>query len=226
MIYVLFVGIALASVCLMGWTAARMGVFDPGEKLKIYKPCADENVVPYRGKKLILLIAICFVITLTVQICLYMNTATVSFIKLYGVLLLTMCAGIVDSKRRIIPNLLILLGLIFRVGIYVYEIFFADNLKAVFFNDLIGFAVGFVFLALISILTRGALGFGDVKLFGVIGLTTGAFCTYSTLLAALIVSVVVAVVNIARKKMGRKDSFPFGPCIAVGYIITVVLASY
>lgn len=226
MIYLLFVFIALLTVCVINLFAARMGVMDFGEKITVYKPCSDETVVPYKGNVLIWITTICFAITLAIQISLYMNTVPVNFLKLYGVLILVLCAGLIDWKRRIIPNLLILLGLIFRAGIYVYEIFFTDNLKVILINDLIGFAIGFVFLAIVSLVTKGALGFGDVKLFGVIGITSGAFCTYSTLLVSLVLSVIVSIVNIARKKMGRKDSFPFGPCIALGYTIAVLLASY
>ena len=91
---------------------------------------------------------------------------------------------------------------------------------------MIGFGVGFVFLALVSVITKGSLGFGDAKLFGIIGITTGALCTYSTLLASLLVSVIFSVVSMACKKMSRKDSFPFGPFISAGYVIAVLLTSY
>lgn len=225
MIYLLFTSIALVSVGAIEILAARKGVVDFGGKMKVYRPC-DGEIVPYKGKTLILITMICFAAALAAQVLLYMNTTIVSFIKLYGVLLIVLCAGLIDYKRRIIPNFLILAGLIFRVGIYVYEIFFVQELKAVFVNDLMGFAIGFVFLGFVSLITKGALGFGDAKLFGVIGITTGAFCTYSTLLLSLVVSVVVSVINIARKKMGRKDAFPFGPCIAAGYFIAILLSSY
>ena len=226
MIYLLFIFIALVSVCMTQLFAARKGVVDFGEKIKAYQPCDDENLVPYKGKTLALITIVCFAIAFATQISLYKNTEIVSFIKLYGLLLIVLCAGLIDFKRHIIPNHLILIGLGFRVAIYLYEIFFSENLKAVLLNDLIGVVIGFVFLALISIATKGSLGFGDAKLFGVIGITTGAVCTYSTLLISLIISVIVSLVNIARKKMGRKDSFPFGPCIAVGYVIALLLTSY
>ena len=226
MIYLLFVLIALISVFIVEIFAARKGVVDFGEKIKVFKPCDDENVIPFRGKVLILTTIICFVGALASQISLYINTPTVNFVKLYGLLLVVMCAGLIDYKRRIIPNELILIGLIFRVGIYVYEFFFSENVKSILVNDLLGFIIGFVFLALVSILTKGSLGFGDAKLFGIIGITSGSFCTYSTLLVSLILSVIFSIVNIARKKMGRKDSFPFGPCIAIGYFIVLLLTSY
>lgn len=224
--YLLFVLIAILSVVFVTVIAAQKGVVDFGNKIKIYKSCDDDSVNPFKGKKLGLLISICFVIALALQISLYKNTSVVNFIKLYGVFVIVFSAAVVDIKRRIIPNLLIIIGVIFRLGIYVYELITVESIQTVLINDLIGFAMGFVFLAIVSLVSKGALGFGDAKLFGVIGITCGSFCTYSTLFLSLIVSAVVSVVNILRKKMGRKDSFPFGPCIAIGYTIAILLTSY
>ena len=174
-----------------------------------------------------MLTMICVACFLAAQISLYKNTTLINFIKLFGLAFIVITAGVIDLKRKIIPNILIILGLIFRAAIYVYEILFsADDLKTIFTNDLLGFAIGFLFLAVVSLLSKGALGFGDAKLFGVIGLVSGAFCTYSTLLLSLVISAVVSLGNIARKKMGRKDTLPFGPCIAVGYLLVVFLTSY
>lgn len=226
MVYLLFVTIAILSVVFVVGFAARKGVVDCGEKIKIYKSCKNESVIPYRGKQLGMLIIICFVMALALQISLYKNTSIINLVKLYGVFVIVLCAAVVDIKRRIIPNQLIVIGLVFRLGVYVYELIVVEDIQSVLVNDLIGFAIGFVFLAIVSLLTRGALGFGDAKLFGVIGMTCGSFCTYSTLLLSLIISAIVSVVNIARKKMGRKDSFPFGPCIAIGYAIAILLTSY
>lgn len=226
MVYLLFVLIAVLSVVFVTVIAAKKGVVDCGEKLKIYKSCEDDLIIPFRGKKLSLLIIVCFVISLALQISLYKNTSIINFTKLYGLFVIIFCAAVIDAKRRIIPNLLIIIGMTFRLGIYVYELVAIDNIKPVLINDLVGFGIGFMFLAAVSLLTKGALGFGDAKLFGIIGITSGSFCTYSTLLVSLIISVVVSIINIGRKKMRRKDSFPFGPCIAAGYIITILLTSY
>ncbi len=225
MIYILFAVIAVLSTAVIAITAARKGVVDFGGKIKLYKPC-DEAVVPFKNVPLILIITVCFALALAVQILLYKNTEAVAFIKLYGLFVIVMCAAVIDSKRRIIPNILIIAGFIFRAGIYVYEFITADDIKAVIVNDLIGFAIGFVFLGLVSIISKGALGFGDAKLFGVIGVLSGSFCTYSTLLISLIVSLIVSLINILIRKKDRKTAFPFGPCIAAGYIISVLLTSY
>lgn len=225
MIYLLFLLIAALAALAVIYIGSLKGVVDTG-KLNIYKPC-EEDITPYKGKSLILLIMICFACFLAIQISLYKNTSVINAVKLFGLAFIVINAGVIDAKRKIIPNVLIIAGLLFRAGIYVYEFFcFADSLKTIALNDLFGVAIGFIFLAAISLLSKGALGFGDAKLFGIIGLISGSFCTYSTLLVSLVLSTVVSVTNIARKKMGRKDSFPFGPCIAAGYILVVLLTSY
>ncbi len=225
MIYLLFIVIAIMSTVLIEVFSAQKGTVDFGEKIKLYKPCGEE-FVPFKGKSLILITIICFAASLAMQISLYKNTEIISFIKLYGLFVLITAAALVDSKRRIIPNIIIVVGLAFRVLLYVYEILNVKDVKAILINDLIGLGIGFGLLAVVSLLSKGALGFGDVKLFGVIGIVGGAFCTYSTLLASLLISLVVSIIGLARKKMGRKDAFPFGPCIAIGYVITVLLSSY
>lgn len=224
MIYALFCLIGIFSTAFVLFIGSEKGVVDTG-LVKIYKPC--EGVKPFKGKALILLTIICFASMVAAQISLYKNAAVISFVKLYGLLVIVLCAGLIDFKRKIIPNALIIAGLIFRVGIYIYEIIFAaDDIKSVVINDLLGFAIGFVFLGLISLISKGAIGFGDAKLFGVIGLISGSFCTYSTLFLSLVISAIISLIFIARKKMGRKDALPFGPSIAVGYLAAVLLTSY
>jgi len=151
----------------------------------------------------------------------------INYVKLILLLGIVSAAGIVDLKKTIIPNLLILIGLGSRVVIYIVEFFaFRDTFVPQLISDLIGFGFGFGFLLIVSLISRGALGFGDVKLFGIIGLMSGAICTYYTLIFCLLVSAIVSVVLLILKKKGRKDSIPFGPCILVGYFIALVLSCY
>ena len=225
MIYLLFVAIAVVSTIAIIAYTAHFGVADPGAKTKLYKK-PDNDVIPFSGTKLILITTICFIVAMVLQISLYKNTTIVSFIKLYVLFVIVASAAIIDYKRRIIPNALTIFGLVFRIGVYAYEIFSKADIKSILINDAIGLAVGFGLLAVVSLLTKGSVGFGDAKLFGVIGIIGGSFCTYSTLLVSLIVSTVVSLIGLARKKIGRKDSIPFGPCIAIGYVIALLLTSY
>lgn len=148
----------------------------------------------------------------------------IKLIVLTGILA---AAAAVDLKQTIIPNKLIFIGLIVRVIIYVVELLFYNEIFVPqLISDVIGFAIGFGILCIASVVSKGALGFGDVKLFGVIGLMTGAICTYSTLIFGLLLSVIVSVVLMIAKKKSRKDSIPFGPFIFAGYIIAISLTCY
>lgn len=225
MIYLLFIAIAVCSTIAILLFTSRMAAVDLGEKIKIYRK-SNDDIVPFQGNKLILITTICFVVATILQISLYKNTGIVNFIKLFVLYMIVAAAAIIDYKRRIIPNVLVGFGLLVRVGVYAYEIFSKADIKSILTNDLIGLAIGFGILALVSFITKGSIGFGDAKLFGIIGIMSGSFCTYSTLLASLILSTIVSLIGLARKKIGRKDSISFGPCIAVGYVIVLLLTSY
>ena len=99
MVYLLFVLVATLSVVFVVGTAAQKGVVDCGKKIKIYKLCEDESVIPFHGKQLGMLIIICFVMALALQISLYKNTTIINVVKLYGVFVIVFCAAVVDIKR-------------------------------------------------------------------------------------------------------------------------------
>lgn len=225
MLYAVIVGVALFSVAAVVWFCSLKGVLKPWETCPFYKKPEGETV-PFRGAQMILIIICCFALALAIQFSLYKNTTPVNCIKLYVTFVIVFCAALIDWKRRIIPNLLVIAGLICRLGIYVYEILKVENWKEMLISDLIGFGVGFGFLFVVSLLTKGSIGMGDAKLFAVIGLMSGSFCTYSTLLVSLVLCAIVSLIGLATKKMTRKDSLPFGPFIAVGYILSVLLTSY
>ena len=148
----------------------------------------------------------------------------VKLVLLMGILA---AVAVIDLRKTIIPNLLIVIGLIVRVLIYVVELLFYNNIFVPqLISDVIGFFIGFGILLIASIVSKGALGFGDVKLFGLIGLMSGAICTYSTLIISLLLSTIVSIGLMVSKKKSRKDSIPFGPFVFFGYIIAIILTSY
>lgn len=226
MIYLLFTAVAVLSALAVYIYCSFEGVFSPIYKKLPLKQQTEEATAPFSEGLSLIIATTVIPVLLLVQTVLYKNTQTVAFIKLYVLLVIVISAGIIDFKKKIIPNLLVCFGLLFWVGITVYDVVNASERKALFTSELLGFALGFGLLAVVSLITKGAIGFGDVKLFGIIGLIGGAFCTYSTLLVSLIVSVVVAMIGLITKKIGRKDSIPFGPCITVGYLIVLFLGSY
>lgn len=76
----------------------------------------------------------------------------------------------------------------------------------------------FVALAALSILGRGALGGGDVKMMAVVGLWLGKEVVLA-LTTGFILGGVAAVVLLLLRRAGRKDFFAFGPFLIIGTLL-------
>jgi len=88
------------------------------------------------------------------------------------------------------------------------------------YDAIIGAVVGYVVLALIIILSKGGMGGGDMKLFGVIGIIIGWKGTLLTLFLASLLGLFVGGTMILFKKQAKKEPIPFGPYIIVAAIIS------
>jgi leader peptidase (prepilin peptidase)/N-methyltransferase len=92
-------------------------------------------------------------------------------------------------------------------------------------NAALGGAIGFVILFLIAIISRGGMGWGDVKLAALIGLATGFPLVFFSLIMGAILGGIVAVALIIAKKKTRRETIPFGPFLAVAAMITLLWGS-
>ena len=88
-------------------------------------------------------------------------------------------------------------------------------------NAVLGGAVGFGMFLLLAIIGRGALGMGDVKLAGVIGLMTG----YPDVLGALIIGALAgagaAIILLISRKATRKTAIAYAPYLAFGTFVVL-----
>lgn len=147
--------------------------------------------------------------------------------KVIFILLILQMVFITDIKLRIVPNLLVAIGFGFRLVLYIVEFFTSrDEFFNILKSDLIGFAFGFGFLLIVCLISRQAIGFGDVKLFGLIGITIGLQGTYMTLFIALVFSLIYGIVKIIKKQGNRKSQIPFGPFVFLGYLVVTFLSFY
>jgi prepilin signal peptidase PulO-like enzyme (type II secretory pathway) len=86
----------------------------------------------------------------------------------------------------------------------------------------IGGAVGFGLALLILVISRGGMGWGDVKMAALIGLVVGFPLVFSTLIMAAVLGGIVAVILLLLKKKKRKETIPFGPSLSVASIVTLI----
>jgi len=120
--------------------------------------------------------------------------------------------SIADYKYMIIPDQFIALLAITTFGYVPYYETYIDPIR--------GALLGGGCMLLIAVVgklifKKEALGFGDVKLFTVIGLLVGFYGVLNILFATSMLSCVVYGIKILRKKIKRGDTEPLGPYIAI-----------
>lgn len=146
----------------------------------------------------------------------------------YAVFGLSMVAmSAVDFERQIIPNRLVYSTLAALVPLFVLSSLVDDRWVSLE-RAAIGGAAAFVaFLAVHLAVPRG-MGFGDVRLAGVIGFATGwlglghAFVGF---FAAFMLGALVGIVAMVVSGAGRKTRIPFGPFLAAGAAVTILWGS-
>jgi len=86
----------------------------------------------------------------------------------------------------------------------------------------LGGAIGFVIFLLIAFLSRGGMGWGDVKLAGLIGLATGFPLVFLAIIMGAILGGIVAVALLIAKRRNFKGTIPFGPFLALAAMVTLL----
>jgi leader peptidase (prepilin peptidase)/N-methyltransferase len=125
-------------------------------------------------------------------------------------------AAFIDVEHRIIPNRLVL-GLLAGAAVLVPP---AGDVRL---EDaaLGGLAAGGVLL-LLSAVTQGGMGGGDVKFAAVAGLYLGLQKVLLGLFLGAVLGTVIGLMLIVLKKKTRKDYIPFGPYLGGGFLIALL----
>ena len=132
-------------------------------------------------------------------------------------------AFVIDYKIQIIPNRLNLT--MFEIGLIFAFIFGIQNLniaKDMLFGMFAGGGI-FLLITLIGGLIAGkeAMGLGDVKLMGALGLYFGFVNIVMISVLAFLIGAIISVIIILAKKNREDGYIPFGPFIVIATIITI-----
>jgi len=87
---------------------------------------------------------------------------------------------------------------------------------------LIGGGLGLAIMLLVALVFRGGIGWGDVKMAGLVGLVTGFPLVLISLLLAIVGGGLIAAVLLLLKVKQRKQAIPFGPFLSAGAMITLL----
>lgn len=124
-----------------------------------------------------------------------------------------------DIAQRWVPNVLLLPAAILAL------LASALSGRPPLSSALLGGAVGFMWFYLIAMAYRGALGAGDVKLAGLIGLVTGFPGVLMALAVGILVGGGVAGLLLVSGKKRRKSYIPYAPFLVSGAVYTLVFGA-
>lgn len=122
--------------------------------------------------------------------------------------------AVIDLEHRLVLN---------RMLGVAAPLFFVANLllgEVTITGILLGAVTGFAFFLILALLSPGGMGMGDVKLAGLIGLTTGLSNVVAALFIAILVGGVAGALillkNYLRRRTWRGQTMAYAPYLVVG----------
>lgn len=224
MYYVVLGLIGLLVGQFVDWCNTRLPEYKkifPKNMLKEYKKVFKPNYV------LMIVTAIIYLVLLYI---LGIGTTFMSNIRLLKYLILTpmlLSVVIIDYKMQIIPNRLNLT--MFEIGIIFVFLQGMESIN-VAIDGLLGMLVGggiFLLITLIGGIIAGkeAMGFGDVKLMGALGLFFGWIDMLIISALAFLIGAILSIILLATKKKKTNEYIPFGPFIVLATFIVMCIPS-
>ena len=205
---------------LVNWANKRL----PEYKKVISKDIITEYKMNFKPNYiLIILIAIIYVLLLYVYGIKDTLIANFDLIKFMILTPMLLSAFVIDYKLQIIPNRLNLT--IFEIGI-IFAFLYGLSDVAITINMLLGmFAGGGIFL-LITLLGglfygKEAMGFGDVKLMGALGLYFGLSNIIIITLVSFLIGAILSIILLVTKLKKSDEYIPFGPFIVIATFLSM-----
>ena len=128
-------------------------------------------------------------------------------------LALLVAAAAIDVKLRIVPNRLLAPGALWALAATV--LLAPDELA----DRALAGALAFLAMLAPALVRPGALGMGDVKLAGVMGLYLGASVVPALLVAFVGGAVAGAALLVRHGRRARRAALPFAPSLALGGVV-------
>jgi leader peptidase (prepilin peptidase)/N-methyltransferase len=188
------------NVPIVGWLLLRARCRSCGERISPRYPIVE---------------ALCAVLAVAVVLVKHSAYDIVLGLSLVAVLV---PVALIDLEHRIIPNKLTLPAAVAAVGIGI-----ALGPSKVPEQLIAGAAAG-GFLLVFALAYPAGMGIGDVKLAGVLGLYLGRSVAVA-LLVGIVAATVVGIAVVARLGVtrGRKTAIPFGPFLALGGLVGLLV---
>lgn len=155
-------------------------------------------------------------------LCAYADSGKGEMIPWLAITTYTTAASWIDLRLHIIPNRLHLVFLFLLMPILLARIVCGGEMHSlVLLRCAVGGLGWFSILLFLAWLTRGSIGAGDVKMFGLTGAYLGFYNTFSVFFYAMVICAVTGIVLIIRKEATKKSTLPFGPFAALGCLFVL-----
>jgi leader peptidase (prepilin peptidase)/N-methyltransferase len=123
---------------------------------------------------------------------------------------------VIDIEHRRVPNLVI------GPAAVVALIAAALQSPEMLFGAVVGGVIGFGCFLLIGLIRPGAMGGGDIKLAGLIGLITGAAYVPVAIIVGILAGGIGAAIFLGAKRVQRKGSIAYAPYLCLGAVIALL----
>jgi leader peptidase (prepilin peptidase)/N-methyltransferase len=127
---------------------------------------------------------------------------------------------VIDLEHHLILNKIVYPGAVTAIILSI----FLPGLEVVpgIASAAAGGGIGLGIFLLIVLLSRGGMGWGDVKMAAFIGLVLGYPLVFVALLLAVITGGLVAALMLMLRVKSRKQSIAFGPFLSLGTMVTLL----
>ena len=207
---------------LVSWANIRL----PEYKKVISKDIISQYKMKFKPSYMLMIITAIIYVTLIytfgIKDTIVANLDLVKFLILTPMLL---SAFIIDFKLQIIPNRLNLT--IFEIG-FIFAFLYGLSNVAITINMLLGMlAGGGIFLAITLLggifYGKEAMGFGDVKLMGALGLYFGLSNIITITLVSFLIGAILSIALLVSRIKKSDEYIPFGPFIVIATFISMYI---
>lgn len=159
-----------------------------------------------------------------VYICIMQEWNTFAVLRAFVALAVLWACAWTDSHTFTIPNRILLLGVALWAVLLSAELFLNPAAwRFYILNSLIGASAMLIGTLICRLISREAIGYGDVKLLTVLGLLLRSDGIWNTVLLTMIAAFAYSLFLLLFKNANRKTEIPFAPIVLIGNLLSIYL---
>lgn len=153
--------------------------------------------------------------------------ALLAQVKWLAMLWLLLPVALIDFKMKLIPNHVLWVMLVARLVFFALELRNAGEYQSFLITSVaVGAVIGGGIMLIVHAISRGGLGWGDVKLFALLGFYAGSSNMLQLLVYCFLLSSLTGIGMLIFKKAHLQDQMPLAPFAFLGAVLACVFLNY